>query len=421
MPMDHLLGGYEKLQKKLERARSGDSTGRSSNALATFELTRPLVGASALGIAQAAYEWTLEYLADKEEDGQPLLQQQRIQQALADVATEIESARLLVWRAAWMGRNGIPMTAGQGSMSKLKAGDVAMWATTTLMDLVGPFAQTTDCPLEKWFRDAKIYQIFEGTAQMQRLVIARMQVADAQSRAESALPRRGQRRLGGCREPRPPRPSRRRARFGRARSTGRRTLAGVRPARLTAAMLALAVLAGCDSDSPDPVPMRPDPLHSYDGRVIRGWLLALDRQDYGQAAYYFAPNALIDQGNGPIRLRTQDEAFAFNASLPCRADLIRLKGGGAHVLATFRAAGGAGRRLQRPVKVRYTIRNGKFSAWRQLPNIRRGPAPPQSAAALPGGCPGAAAPRAHAASRPASRPRSAAPRWACPRRPGRPS
>jgi alkylation response protein AidB-like acyl-CoA dehydrogenase len=67
------------------------------------------------------------------------------------------------------------MTAGQGSMSKLKAGDVAMWATTVAMDLVGPYAQTTECPLEKWFRDAKIYQIFEGTAQIQRLVVARMQ------------------------------------------------------------------------------------------------------------------------------------------------------------------------------------------------------------------------------------------------------
>jgi hypothetical protein len=67
------------------------------------------------------------------------------------------------------------MTAGQGSMSKLKAGDTVMWATTTLMDLVGPYAQTTDCPLEKWFRDAKIYQIFEGTAQVQRLVVSRMQ------------------------------------------------------------------------------------------------------------------------------------------------------------------------------------------------------------------------------------------------------
>jgi acyl-CoA dehydrogenase len=186
VPMEYLLGGYDKLQKRLERARSGQSTGRSSNALATFEVTRPFVGASALGIAQAAYEWTLEYLEDRPEDGVPLLEQQRVQQVLAEVATEIEAARLLVWRAGWMGRNGIPMTGGQGSMSKLKAGDVTMWVTTTLMDLVGPYAQTTDCPLEKWFRDAKIYQIFEGTAQVQRLVISRMQRAEYQRRLDEA-------------------------------------------------------------------------------------------------------------------------------------------------------------------------------------------------------------------------------------------
>ena len=129
------------------------------------------MGASALGIARAAYEWTLDYLEGRTApDGGPLLEEQRIQQVLADVATEIEAARLLVWRAAWMGRNGIPMTGGQGSMSKLKAGDVTMWATTALMDLVGPEASLTDHPLEKWFRDAKIYQLFEGTAQVQRLV-----------------------------------------------------------------------------------------------------------------------------------------------------------------------------------------------------------------------------------------------------------
>jgi acyl-CoA dehydrogenase len=175
IPVDYLLGGMDKLEKKLERARSGQSTGRASGALATFEITRPLVGASALGIAQAAYEWTLEYLEDHIIEGQPALEVQRIQQVMADVATEIEASRLLVWRAAWMGRNGMPMTGGQGSMSKLKAGDVTMWATTTLMDLVGPYAQSTECPLEKWFRDAKIYQIFEGTAQVQRLVVSRMQ------------------------------------------------------------------------------------------------------------------------------------------------------------------------------------------------------------------------------------------------------
>ena len=106
------------------------------------------------------------------------LDQQRVQQVIADVATEIEAARLLVWRAAWMGRNGIPMTGGQGSMSKLKAGDVAMWATTALMDLVGPEASLADHPLEKFFRDAKIYQLFEGTAQVQRLVVSRMQVEE---------------------------------------------------------------------------------------------------------------------------------------------------------------------------------------------------------------------------------------------------
>jgi alkylation response protein AidB-like acyl-CoA dehydrogenase len=185
IPGDHLLGGEEKLQRKLERARSGQKAG-ASGALATFEITRPTVGASALGIAQAAYEWTLEYLHGRSENGQPLLQEQRIQQVLADVATEIEAARLLVWRAAWMGRNGVPMTGGQGSMSKLKGGDVAMWATTELMDLVGPAAQSMEYPLEKWFRDAKIYQIFEGTAQIQRLVIARMQVAEYAERLQFA-------------------------------------------------------------------------------------------------------------------------------------------------------------------------------------------------------------------------------------------
>jgi acyl-CoA dehydrogenase len=171
---DCLLGGDEKLERKLQRGREGKKS-RGADALATFEVTRPLVGASALGIAQAAYEWTLEYLDGRSDGGTPVLQTQRVQQTLADVATEIEAARLLVQRAAWMGRNGVPMRGGQGSMSKLKGGDVAMWATTTLMDLVGPDAWSVECPLEKFFRDAKIYQLFEGTAEIQRMVISRMQ------------------------------------------------------------------------------------------------------------------------------------------------------------------------------------------------------------------------------------------------------
>jgi hypothetical protein len=150
-----------------------------------------------------------------------------------------------------------------------------------------------------------------------------------------------------------------------ARTPVRRTLAGVRQAGLAFVVLALIAPAGCDS-SPDE-PKKPDPLHSYDGRVIRGWLLALERQDYEQAAYYFAPGALIDQGR-PYRLRTKSDAFAFNASLPCRADLIRLKGSGHahHVLATFRLRAGPGGACSGLVRVRYTIRKGKFTEWRQL-------------------------------------------------------
>jgi acyl-CoA dehydrogenase len=200
VPANNLLGGMEKLERKLERARSGKSSGRSSGALATFEVTRPTVGASAIGIAQASYEWTLSYLGndapidpvesyldESSTAGRPPLERQAIQQRLGDVATEIEAARLLVQRASWMGRTGTPMTGGQGSMSKLKGGDVAMWVTRTCMDLVGPYAWSTDCPLEKWFRDAKIYQLFEGTAEIQRLVISRMQAQEYRERlAEGA-------------------------------------------------------------------------------------------------------------------------------------------------------------------------------------------------------------------------------------------
>jgi hypothetical protein len=147
----------------------------------------------------------------------------------------------------------------------------------------------------------------------------------------------------------------------------RRTLAGVR--RLLIAVI-LSAIAGCNSSSSDQ-PRKADPLHTYNGRVIRGWLLSLERQDYEQAAYYFAPHALIDQGH-PYRLASKSEAFAFNASLPCRADLIRLEGGGHahHVLATFRLRKGPGGPCSGLVKVRYTIRKGKFTEWHQLPNVR---------------------------------------------------
>ena len=138
--------------------------------------------------------------------------------------------------------------------------------------------------------------------------------------------------------------------------------------------LTVLALAGCTSSSDDPPAQKPDPLHTYNGRVIRGWLLSLERQDYEQAAYYFAPNALIDQGH-PYRLKTKSEAFSFNAGLPCRADMIRLQGGGHahHVLATFKLREGPGGPCSGLTRVRYTIEKGKFTEWRQLPDSPGGP------------------------------------------------
>ena len=211
------------------------------------------------------------------------------------------------------------------------------------------------------------------------------------------------------------------ARFRRGRAhrdrTAERTLAGMRPACLAALALVLMAPVACDPASSKP---KHDPLHTYEGRVIRGWLLALERQDYEQAAYYFAPGAIIDQGR-PFRLKTANQARNFNASLPCRAELIALRDEGRRVLATFQLHEGPGGGCSGLVKVHYTIREGKFTEWRQLPNIRNGPAPSQSSASLSGGCPAAAAPRVRAASHHSSPPRSAESRSACPRHRGRPS
>ena len=89
------------------------------------------------------------------------------------MATEIDAARLLVWRAAWMGRNGVPFRQGEGSMSKLKAGRTAVWVTERAIQILGGYGYVREYPVERWHRDAKIYDIFEGAEQIQELVIAR--------------------------------------------------------------------------------------------------------------------------------------------------------------------------------------------------------------------------------------------------------
>src|SRR6202142_4641941 len=89
------------------------------------------------------------------------------------MATEIDAARLLIWRAGWMAMNGIPLSRGEGSMAQLFAGDVAMRVTADAVQLLGGYGYIKDYPVERFMRDAKIYQIWEGTAEIQRLVISR--------------------------------------------------------------------------------------------------------------------------------------------------------------------------------------------------------------------------------------------------------
>ncbi|MEU7609281.1 acyl-CoA dehydrogenase family protein [Micromonospora sp. NPDC049204] len=167
-----LLGGRDALLARLDRARSGQrATGQA--AMRTFELTRPTVGAQALGVARAAYEYALDYAKDRVQFGRPIIENQAVAFALADMRMEIDAARLLVWRASWMGRNNRPFTAGEGSMSKLKAGEVAVSVTEKAVQLLGGAGFLRDHPVERWYRDAKIYTIFEGTSEIQRLVISR--------------------------------------------------------------------------------------------------------------------------------------------------------------------------------------------------------------------------------------------------------
>ena len=88
-------------------------------------------------------------------------------------AESIDASRLLTWRAAWMGRNSVPFDHAEGSMSKLKAGETAVWVTEQAIQILGGYGYIKDFPVEKWYRDAKIYTIFEGTSEIQRLVISR--------------------------------------------------------------------------------------------------------------------------------------------------------------------------------------------------------------------------------------------------------
>jgi acyl-CoA dehydrogenase len=172
VPGSCLLGGKEKLDARLARAREGKSS-KVQAAMSTFEASRPIVGAQAIGIARAAYEYALDYAKERRQFGRSIIENQSIAFTLADMKTEIDAARLLVWRAMWMAKAGHTFTNGEGSMSKLKAGRVAVWATERAIQILGGYGYVREYPVERWHRDAKIYDIFEGTEQIQQLVVSR--------------------------------------------------------------------------------------------------------------------------------------------------------------------------------------------------------------------------------------------------------
>ncbi|MCW2796353.1 acyl-CoA dehydrogenase family protein [Nocardioides sp.] len=173
VPGSCLLGGKEKLDARLAKARDGARSGGSNASMATFERTRPAVGAQAIGIARAAYEIALEYAKTREQFGKAIIENQAIAFALADMLVSIEASRLLVWRAAWMASQGKRFESAEGSMSKLFAGETAVRVTGQAMQILGGNGFTREYPVERMARDAKIYTIFEGTSEIQRLVIAR--------------------------------------------------------------------------------------------------------------------------------------------------------------------------------------------------------------------------------------------------------
>jgi len=168
-----LLGGKERLDARIAAAREGRRGERSQAALATFEASRPSVGAQAVGIARAAYEYALQYAKDRRQFGRAIIENQAIAFKLADMRLAVDAARLLVWKASWMGRNSKAFTAAEGSQSKLFASETAVKVTEEAIQILGGAGYIREHPVEQWHRDSKIYTIFEGTSEIQRLVIAR--------------------------------------------------------------------------------------------------------------------------------------------------------------------------------------------------------------------------------------------------------
>jgi acyl-CoA dehydrogenase len=143
-------------------------------AMQTLDFTRPGTAIGAVGVAQAAYELSIDYAKERVQFGQPIAMNQGVSFLVADMATEIEAARLLTWQAAWMIDSGWGRKATKySSFAKRFAADTAMKVTTDAVQVFGGYGYMKEYPVEKLMRDAKLFQIYEGTSQIQRLVIAK--------------------------------------------------------------------------------------------------------------------------------------------------------------------------------------------------------------------------------------------------------
>jgi alkylation response protein AidB-like acyl-CoA dehydrogenase len=151
----------------------GKEGGGFRNAMMTLDRARPGVAAQALGLAQGALEWALRYTSERRQFGQTVMSHQAIQFMLADMATQIEAARQLVYTSARAIDAGVKNINKIAAMAKVFATDTAMKVTTDAVQLFGGYGYCRDYPIEKYMRDAKITQIYEGTNQVQRLVIGR--------------------------------------------------------------------------------------------------------------------------------------------------------------------------------------------------------------------------------------------------------
>jgi alkylation response protein AidB-like acyl-CoA dehydrogenase len=167
-----VVGGRDRLEERLARVREGGRSGEQA-AMKTFEASRPGVAAMAVGVARAAAEYATEYARTRVQFGRPIGQNQAVAFMLADMRASVDAARLLTWRAAWMARQGKPFAGAEGSMSKLVAGETAVRVTEQAIQILGGNGYTREYPVERWHRDAKIFTIFEGTSEIQRMLIGR--------------------------------------------------------------------------------------------------------------------------------------------------------------------------------------------------------------------------------------------------------